>query len=98
MGIIIHNLGMLVSMWIVLGLIALNALVGLIAQLRGKTNLGALSELVTRPILLDVFPLILIALLTRLPNFQLVMLIWYYVAAILIAIRSLMALGKTLKK
>lgn len=97
MGMIAGHFAMLIFMWIVLGLIGLNILVQLITKLRGSSDLGELATLVTRPMLLDILPLIILAMLTALPNFHIVMLIWYFVAAVLIAIRSFIQLGRSIK-
>ena len=97
MGIILGNSAMVVSMWIVLGLIGLNALVQLLSSLRSSVNLSDLAQTFTRPMLFDILPLLILAALTKLPSFHIVMMIWFFVAAVLIAIRTLLDLGQSLK-
>jgi hypothetical protein len=96
---IIHgNFAMMVTMWIVLILVGLNILMQLLTALRGNANIDDLSTKVTRPVLMEVFPLIILSWLTVIDGTQILLLIWYYVAAVLIALRALMSLGSALKR
>jgi len=97
MGIIAGNLAMLVTMLVVLALIGLNIVVNLFLSLRGKADLNNLASSATQPVLKDVFPLLLLAMLTSIDPSHFLVLIWYYVAAVLIAIRTLLGLARVLK-
>jgi hypothetical protein len=97
MGIIAGNLAMLVTMLVVLALIGLNIVVNLFLSLRGKADLDNLASSATQPVLKDVFPLLLLAMLTSIDPSHFLVLIWYYVAAVLIAIRTLLGLARVLK-
>jgi uncharacterized membrane protein len=98
LSVIAAHQAMKLTMLIVLALIGLNIVVGLLMTLRGSADLGDLAGLATRPLLYDVLPLILLSLLTTLDPTKLLVLIWYYLAALLIAIRTVLDLGKALKK
>jgi hypothetical protein len=97
MGIIAGNLAMLVTMLVVLALIGLNVVVNLFQSLRGKADFNHLASAATQPVLKDVFPLLLLAMLTTLDPTHFLVLIWYYVAAVLVAIRTLLGLAHVLK-
>lgn len=97
-GIIHAHSAMLVTMWIVLILVGLNILIQLLTALRGSVNIDDLSTKATRPVLMEVFPLIIIAALTSIDGTHILILIWYYVAAILVALHALMSLGSSLKR
>lgn len=97
MEMIAHHLGMLVSMWVVLIAIAVSIVVRIVTGLRTSTKIAELAEIVTRPILLDVLPLVLLSLITVLDPTHILVRIWYYVAAALIVLRELLLLGKKVK-
>lgn len=98
LGVIATHSGMLMAMWIVLIAIGVDILVHLVTALRGRADLDDLAKAVTRPVLLDLLPLILLSLLTALDGTHILVLIWYYVAAVLIVIRTLLHLSKLLKR
>ncbi|WP_067619040.1 hypothetical protein [Alicyclobacillus acidiphilus] len=96
---IIHShVGLLYSMRIVLIAVALTVIANLITQLRGSINWTAVAESVTRPILVDILPLILLSWLTALDPTGVLIRIWYYVAAAVILIRSIVTLVNYLRK
>lgn len=98
MGVIAANQGLMITMWVVLVAIGLTALVNIARGLQGKFAVGEMADAVTRPMLLDVLPLIIIALLTKIDPTHVIVLIWYYVAAILIIIRNLLKLAQNLNR
>jgi Na+/phosphate symporter len=98
MNVIHGNNSMMITLWIVLILVGLNILMQLLTALRGSANIEDLSVKVTRPVLMEVFPLIILSWLTALDGTHILILIWYYVAAVLIALRALMSLGSALKR
>ena len=91
------HLGMLVAMWIVLILIGLAIVVRLVVGLRGSVSLSDLATTVTRPLLVDVLPLLILAVLTGIDGTHILMRIWYYAAAVLIVLRELMTIAAALK-
>lgn len=91
------HLGMLVAMWIVLILIGLAIVVRLVVGLRGSVSLSDLATTVTRPLLVDVLPLLILAVLTGIDGTHILMRIWYYAAAVLIVLRELMNIAAALK-
>jgi hypothetical protein len=98
LSVILAHQAMKVTMLVVLALIGLNIVVNILMTLRGTADLGDLASVATRPLLFDILPLILLSLLTTLDPTKLLILIWYYLAALLIAIRTVLDLGKALKK
>ncbi|MCL6549024.1 MAG: hypothetical protein K6T30_08955 [Alicyclobacillus sp.] len=98
MSIIAGHVGMEIAMWVVLGLIGLSVLLRLILNLRGSVKVADLAQLVTRPILLDILPLILLSWLRTIDPTHVVMIVWYYVAAVLIAIRALLDIVSSLQR
>jgi len=98
MGLIAAHNAMLVCLWIVLALVGLTIVAKTVTGLRGKLNLAQLAETLTRPILLDIFPLILLSWLTAIDGTHILMLIWYFAAALVIAVRTLMELLQLLRK
>lgn len=97
LGIISSNLGMLIAMWVVLVLVGLTVLINLVAALRGPVT-GDLSEVMTKPVLQDIFPLIVLSWLTALDPTKVIVLIAWYVMALLIAVKALMKLANLLQK
>ncbi len=98
MGVIgYHHLGMLIAMWIVLIAIGCTIVVRVLQGLRRSTNIGELAEAVTRPMVFDVLPLIILSLLTLIDPTGILIRIWYYVAAVLIVARQLMLLSGHIK-
>ncbi|MBX5435736.1 MAG: hypothetical protein IRZ33_00805 [Alicyclobacillaceae bacterium] len=89
MSVIAGHIGMEIALWVVLGLIGLGVLLRLLQNLRGSVNVSDLVHLVTRPILHDVFPLILLSWLRTIDPTHVVMIVWYYLAAVLIVIRAI---------
>ncbi|CAM3853292.1 hypothetical protein [Alicyclobacillus pomorum] len=96
-GIIAGNLAMLVTLLAVLALIGLNIVVNLFLSLRGRADFENLASTATQPVLYDVFPLLLLAILTTVDPSHFLVLIWYYVAAVLVAIRTLLGLARVMK-
>ncbi|OFW75250.1 MAG: hypothetical protein A2201_09490 [Alicyclobacillus sp. RIFOXYA1_FULL_53_8] len=97
MGVIASHLGMLVALWVVLILLGLSIVVRVVTGLKGTLVLADLATAVTRPLLVDVLPLILLALLMGIDGTHTLVRIWYYVAAVLIALREVVALGRVLQ-
>ncbi|QSO46768.1 hypothetical protein [Alicyclobacillus mengziensis] len=93
-----HHEGMLIAMWVVMIAIGLEIVVALAMGLRGKANMREMAEVVTRPVLFDLFPLIILSILTMLDGTHILVLIWFYVAAVLIIIRVLLALSTHLRR
>jgi len=98
LSVIAGNSGMELAMWVVLIATGLGILVRLLTSLRGKTDIDKLATAVTRPVLVDILPLIILSWLTVLDGTHFLMLIWYYVAAVLVIIRVLMQLASMLRK
>ncbi|WP_026961269.1 hypothetical protein [Alicyclobacillus herbarius] len=89
MSTLLGHAGMLVALQVVLALIAIRILVIGAMDLRQSVNWPNLAQAVTRPILLDALPLILLSWLTIVDPTHIIMRAWYYVAAALIVIRTL---------
>ncbi len=98
MGIIQSHLGMLISMWVVMILVGLTIIASLINQLRTKTDWDEIAKVFTRPVLMDLFPLILLSLLTTIDPTHILVRIFFYAAAVAIVIRSLLALGNAIRR
>jgi Na+/phosphate symporter len=98
MSIILASLGMKVALWIVMILVGLTVLANLASSLRGSTSIGDLASHVTRPVLFDLLPLILLAILTQADPTGVLVLIAYYLAALLIALNRLLQLGDLLRR
>lgn len=96
MSIIAGHTGLLIAMWVAMVAIGLVALIRLVQGLGAHAKADMLAETVTRPLLLDALPLIILALLTTIDPTHLIALIWFYVAALLIVVRSLLQLIKKL--
>ncbi|QSO51970.1 hypothetical protein JZ785_24945 [Alicyclobacillus curvatus] len=90
--------GMLIAMWVVMIAIGLEILITLAVGLRGKANISEMAQVVTRPVLFDLIPLIVLSWLTVLDDTHILVLIWYYVAAVLIIVRVLLALSNQLRR
>lgn len=97
MSIIAASLAMKIALWVVLIAVGLEVLAQLYTGLRTRVGAASLATSVTRPLLVDVLPLLLLALLTRIDPSHFLILVWYYLAAALIAIRALQALSKLLQ-
>lgn len=97
LGVIASHEGMLVAMWIVLIALGLEMVIYLATHLRHKSDIDDMSKVVTRPVLFDLVPLIILSLLTALDGTHILMLIWYYAAAVLIVLRVLLRLGVHVK-
>ena len=93
MVVILHHQIMLIALWVVLCAIALSIVVRILTNLRGTVNFAALAESVTRPLLMDVLPLLILSWLTRFDPTHVVVLVWYYVVAVLIILKVLSNLG-----
>lgn len=98
LDIVMSHLGMLVAMWAVLILVGASILVQVLLALRGSVNFDNLATAVTRPLLVDVLPLLVLSWLTVVDSTQILVRIWYYVAAAFIAVRALMTLASFLKR
>jgi hypothetical protein len=97
-SIILGHLGMLIALRVVLVLIAIRILAGIVTGLRGSVDWNGLARTVTRPLLIDVLPLILLSWLLAVDPTHIVVRVWYYVAAAVIAIRILMELINLVRK
>lgn len=95
--VIANHLGMLIAMWVVLILLGLGILIRLVVGLRGSVTMTDLATTITRPLLLDVLPVILLAWLTTIDNTGILLRIWYYAAAVVIVLRELLSLARSLK-
>ncbi|MCL6453318.1 MAG: hypothetical protein K6T78_06750 [Alicyclobacillus sp.] len=98
LGVIASHPGMLIAMWVALVAVGVDILVRLINSLRGSLDAEQLAVAVTRPVLTDLFPLILLSVLSALRGTHLYILIWFYVAVVLIVIRVLVRLAKALRR
>ena len=87
---------MLYSLWIVLGLMALDFLVGLYRSLRVGDFSPSLIVDYLRDMLYYVFPLLMLASLSVLDSTGWLMLVGYYVGAFGIALKYLLALKSKL--
>lgn len=96
MSIIAGHVGLLIAMWVAMIAIGLVALARLAQALGSHAKAGELAEIVTRPLLLDALPLIILALLTTIDPTHVIALIWFYVAALIIVVRSLLQLVRKL--
>ncbi|MFX4301073.1 hypothetical protein ACOJUR_02165 [Alicyclobacillus tolerans] len=98
MNIILHHPAMLTMLWVFLVPIGLTVIFRIVNELRGKFDLEKVATLLTRPILMDIFPLLLLGLLMLADPTHVVILIWYFVAAIAIALRALVELVRQLRQ
>jgi hypothetical protein len=98
LNIITGHAGMLLAMQVVLIVIGLTIVGRLLLCLKGSCNIEELAAHVTRPVLSYVFPLIVISWLTVVDTTHLLVLIAYYLAALLIAVAELMNLLDMLKQ
>ena len=98
MVIIAHHFGMLVAAWVALGLLGLSILAKLAVSLQGGTQIGAVTDTVTRPVLMSAVPLIILSWLTMVDPTHIVAMFWYYLASVLIAVRSLLEIFQALKR
>lgn len=98
LGIIHSHLGMLYTMWVVLIVVAIAILAQLVKQLHDSANWEQISEMVTRPMLYDILPLLILSWLTATDPTGILLRIWYYVAAVTIIIRSLIAISKFVRR
>lgn len=98
LSIILAHAAMLLAFQVVLVLVGLTMVVKIVSQLRTSKQLETLADIVTRPVLLEVFPLILISLLSAVTGAHVIVLIFYYLAALLIVIRSLLELSHAFKQ
>lgn len=95
---IAHHLGMLVSLWIVLILTGVNLLVQVIKGLTGQGSWHEMASAATHPLLYHILPLVLLAGLTTLDPTHFLVLIWYYLAALLVIISDLLNLSQYIKR
>jgi hypothetical protein len=95
--VILANSTMLITFQVVLILLGLGAIANIVKSWNTSVDVSNLASFITRPVLTEVFPLILLSLLTAVDPTHFVVLIFYYLAALLIAIRILLELGKVLK-
>lgn len=98
MGILQSHPGLLISMWVVMALVGLTIIGKLIGQLRMTSDWEAIARIITRPVLTDLFPLILLSWLTVLDSTHILIRIWFYAAAVAIVIRSLLELGRLIRR
>ncbi|GMA61959.1 hypothetical protein NZD89_19745 [Alicyclobacillus fastidiosus] len=98
LSIILSNAAMLLAFQVVLIVLGLNMIVKLLMNLRKSEQVSTLADVITRPVLTDVFPLIIISLLTMVDPTHVIALIFYYLAALFVVVRALLELSKTLKK
>jgi cytochrome b561 len=95
---IAHHLGMLVALWIVLILTGVNLVVQVIKGLTGPGSWQEMANAATHPLLYHILPLILLAGLTTLDPTHFLILIWYYLAALLIVVVDLLNLSQYIKR
>jgi hypothetical protein len=98
LSIIAAHTPMLIALWVVLILIGLTIVARLLLGLRNSIAVSDLATAVTRPLLLDVLPLLIASWLTTIDPTHVLIPIWYYVIAVVISIRQLMELGNILRK
>lgn len=98
LGVIHSHVGMLYTMWVVLIVVALAVVAKLVTQLRLSANWDQIGEIVTRPMLLNILPLIILSWLTAVDPTGIFIRIWYYVVAVVIIVRSLIAISKFVRK
>ncbi|MFB5192458.1 hypothetical protein [Alicyclobacillus fastidiosus] len=98
LSIILSHASMLLAFQVVLIALGLNMIVKLVMNLRKSDQVSTLADVITRPVLTEVFPLIIISLLTMVDPTQVIVLIFYYLAALFIVVRALLEIGKLLKK
>lgn len=98
LGVILSHAAMLLTFRVVLVVVGLTVVFQLISHIRKNENVGKLAEIVTRPVLVDIFPLILLSMLTAVDPTHVIVLIFYYLAALLIIIRALLELSNALKR
>lgn len=97
LDIISSHPGMEIMMWIVLIAIGLDILLVLVQNLRGTANIDGLATAVTKPLLYDVLPLIILSWLVAIDGSGFLIRIWYYAAAVLIILRVLLNLSKLVR-
>lgn len=99
-GVIASHLGLYIAMLVVLVVIGLNVLVTLIQSLRVGANISGLADVLTRPMLFAIIPLLVLSWLMALDPtpYHIVIRIWYYLAALFIILENLMALGNQLQR
>jgi hypothetical protein len=98
LNIITGHAGMLLALQVVLVIIGLNVLGRLLLSFKGSSGIDELAGLLTRPALYYVFPLIVISWLTVVDPTHLLVLIAYYLAALLIGIAELLSLIDIVKQ
>ncbi|GEO25018.1 hypothetical protein AAC03nite_08030 [Alicyclobacillus acidoterrestris] len=89
---------MLLTFQIVLIVLGLTVVVNIVSNLWKGASLSGVGDIVTRPVLTGVFPLIIISLLTQVDPTHIIVLIFYYLAAVCIVIRALFELARSLRK
>ncbi|MDQ0191139.1 hypothetical protein JI721_03275 [Alicyclobacillus cycloheptanicus] len=98
LSIIASHTAMLIALWVVLILIGLTIVVRLLLGLRSSTAVADLATAVTRPLLVDVLPMLIVSWLTTIDPTHVLILIWYYVIAVVISVRQLLELGNIVRK
>ncbi|MCL6517756.1 hypothetical protein [Alicyclobacillus sp.] len=98
LALISHHLGMLVALWIVLILTGLNLVVQVIKGLTGRGSWQDMASAATHPLLHHILPLLILAGLTTLDPTHFLILIWYYLAALLVIIADLLNLSQYIKR
>ncbi|MCL6592965.1 MAG: hypothetical protein K6T31_03235 [Alicyclobacillus sp.] len=98
LSVISHHLGMLVSLWIVLLLTGVHLLVQVVKGLTGKGSWGDMAHAATHPVVFHILPLLILAGLTTLDPTHFLVLIWYYVAALLVILHTVLQLAADVKR
>jgi hypothetical protein len=98
LSIIASHTAMLIALWVVLILIGLTIVVRLLLGLRSSMAVADLATAVTRPLLVDVLPMLIVSWLTTIDPTHVLILIWYYVIAVVISVRQLLELGNIVRK
>ncbi|WAH37212.1 hypothetical protein [Alicyclobacillus dauci] len=97
LGVILAHATMLLSFQVVLVLLGLTAIVKIVMKLLTHADFSEFAAYITQPVLHSVFPLIILSLLTAVDPTHFLVLIFYYLAALFIAIRSVLELASVLK-
>lgn len=98
LSVILSTPVMLLSFQVLLALMGLLAIARIVKELRGRTNFEELAAIITRPVLTRVFPVILLALLTAIDPTHVIVLVFFYLAELFIAVHTIIELGHALKK
>lgn len=87
----------LLTFQVVLIVLGLNAVVKILMNLRNTTGESLVTAL-TRPVLMEIFPLILISLFAAVDPTHVIVWIFYYLTALAMVIKALLDLAGLLRK